>query len=30
MSGKLFTADGRLTATATTTARLVRAQGGDA
>lgn len=30
MSGKLFTADGRLTATATTTARLVRAQGGEA
>jgi len=30
MSGKLFTADGRLTATATTTARLVRARGGEA
>ncbi|KGE04697.1 PaaI family thioesterase [Pseudohaliea rubra] len=30
MSGKLFTEDGRLTATATTTARLVRARSGDA
>ena len=29
MSGRLFTADGRLTATATTTARLVRARGGE-